>query len=215
MTPARSALAEQFGEIDIYLFDQLLRGRITPDMSVLDAGCGTGRNLVYLLRSGYDVMGVDEDAAAIDSLRRLGVELAPRLAPQNFRVEPIEKMSFGDATADVVIGNAVLHFARDERHFWAMLNEMWRVLRPGGILFCRLASTIGMEGRFRQISGRRFQLLDGAERFLVDEPMLVDATARLGGDLLDPLKTTVVQNLRCMTTWVLRKRPTATSVRIG
>ena len=206
VTHHRSALVEQFGEIDIYLFDQLLRGRITPDMTVLDAGCGTGRNLAYLLRSGHEVMGVDEDAAAIDAVRRLAAELAPRLPPQNFRVEAIEKMSFADATADVVIGNAVLHFARDERHFGAMLNEMWRVLGVGGMLFCRLASTIGMEGRFRQISGRRFQLLDGAERFLVDEQMLVDATARLGGDLLDPLKTTVVQNLRCMTTWVVRKR---------
>ncbi len=213
MSDHRSPLAEQFGEIDIYLFDQLLRGRITPGMTVLDAGCGTGRNVVYLLRSGYEVMGVDEDAAAIDAVRRLAAELAPGLPPQNFRVEPIEQMSFTDAGADVVIANAVLHFARDERHFGAMVNEMWRVLRPGGMLFCRLASTIGMEGRFRPISGRRFQLLDGSERFLVDEPMLVDATARLGGDLLDPLKTTVVQNLRCMTTWVVRKRPTAAATR--
>jgi tellurite methyltransferase len=62
-----------------------------------------------------------------------------------------------------------------------------------------------MEGRFRQIDGRRYQLLDGAERFLVDEAMLVDATARLGGELVDPLKTTVVQNMRCMTTWAVRK----------
>jgi tellurite methyltransferase len=205
----RSALAEEFGEIDIYLFDQLLRGRITPEMTVLDAGCGAGRNLVYLLRSGYDVMGVDEDAAAIDAVRRLAAELAPRLPADNFRVEPIEKMSFPDAAADVAVGNAVLHFARDEQHFSAMLHEMWRVLKPGGMMFCRLASTIGMEGRFRQISGRRFQLLDGSERFLVDEAMLLDATARLGGDLLDPVKTTVVQNLRCMTTWVVRKRATA------
>lgn len=209
MTHSPSALAEQFGEIDIYLFDQLLRGRITPGMTVMDAGCGSGRNLIYLLRSGYEVMGVDEDPAAIDAVRRLAAKLAPHLPPQNFQVAPIEKMTFADAAAGVVIGNAVLHFARDERHFWAMLNEMWRVLRAGGMLFCRLASTIGMEGRFRQISGRRFQLLDGAERFLVDEQMLVDATARLGGDLLDPLKTTVVQNLRCMTTWVVRKRPPA------
>lgn len=203
--PTPSALAEQFGDIDIYLFDQLLRGRVTPEMTVLDAGCGTGRNLVYLLRTGYDVLGVDEDPTAIDAVRCLTAELAPRLPPQNFRVEKVEAMSFADAAADVVISSAVLHFARDEAHFWAMLHEMWRVLRPGGMLFCRLASTIGMEGRFRRISGRRFQLLDGAERFLVDEPMLVDATARLGGELLDPLKTSVVQNLRCMTTWVVRK----------
>ncbi len=209
MPHPRSQLAEEFGEIDIYLFDQLLRARIIPGMTVLDAGCGHGRNLVYLMRNGYEVMGVDEDRAAIDAVRRHAAELAPHLPPQNFRVEPIEHMSLADAVVDVVIGNAVLHFARDEPHFAAMLNEMWRVLRPGGMLFCRLASTIGMEGRFRHISGRRFQLLDGSERFLVDEPMLMDATVRLGGDLLDPLKTTVVQNLRCMTTWVARKRPTA------
>lgn len=209
MRQAPSALAEEFGEIDIYLFDQLLRGRISPEMTVLDAGCGSGRNLVYLLRSGYEVAGVDEAPAAIDAVRRLADELAPHLPAHNFRVEPVEKMTFPDDAADVVIGNAVLHFARDERHFRAMLDEMWRVLRPGGMLFCRLASTIGMEGRFRPISGRRFQLLDGSERFLVDEAMLIDATARLGGELLDPLKTTVVQNLRCMTTWVVRKPATA------
>jgi tellurite methyltransferase len=203
---APCSLTEQFGDIDIYVFDQLLRGRITPEMTVLDAGCGGGRNLVYLLRSGNDVLGVDEDPAAIDAVRRLVGELAPRLAPENFRVEPVEAMTFSDAVADVVVSSAVLHFARDEDQFWAMLREMWRVLRPGGMLFCRLASTIGMEGRFRHIAGRRFELLDGAERFLVDEPMLVDATARLGGELLDPIKTSVVQNLRCMTTWVVRKR---------
>jgi hypothetical protein len=91
-----------------------------------------------------------------------------------------------------------------------MLDEMWRVLRPGGMLFCRLASTIGMEGRFRQIEGRRYKLPDGTERFLVDEQMLLDETQRLGGELLDPLKTTLVQNLRCMTTWVVGKPGGAT-----
>ena len=205
MTLTASSLSEQFGDIDIYVFDQLLRGRITPEMTVLDAGCGSGRNLVYLLRSGYDVLGVDADAAAIDAVRRLAGELAPHIPRENFRVEPVEAMTFPDATADVVLSSAVLHFARDEHQFWAMLREMWRVLRPGGMLFCRLASTIGMEGRFRHIAGRRFELLDGAERFLVDEPLLMDATARLGGELLDPIKTSVVQDLRCMTTWVVRK----------
>ena len=50
----------------------------------------------------------------------------------------LEAMPFGDAVADVVICNSVLHFARDEQHFLAMVEELWRVLRPGGMLFCRL-----------------------------------------------------------------------------
>jgi tellurite methyltransferase len=203
--PRTNALAEHFGDIDIYLFDQLLRGRITPDMTVLDAGCGAGRNIVYLLRSGYNVLGVDEDPSAITAVRRRAGELAPHLPPDNFRVEPVEAMTFPDATADVVISSAVLHFARDERQFRAMLGEMWRVLTPGGMLFCRLASTIGMEGRFSHVAGRRFRLPDGAERFLVDEPLLTGVTTDLGGAQIDPLKTSVVQNLRCMTTWVVRK----------
>src|SRR5258708_862803 len=161
-----------FGEIDIYLFDQLLRRRITPGMTVLDAGCGAGRNLVYLLQSGFDVLAADDDPAAIDGVRRLAARLAPALPSENFRCEPIESMSFDAASADVVLSSAVLHFARDDRHFNAMLDGSWRVLRPGGLFFCRLASSIGMEDRVRRIDGRRYRLPDGSDRYLVDEALL-------------------------------------------
>ena len=195
----------QFGQIDIYLFDQLLRGRLQPGMRVLDAGCGSGRNLVYLLRSGYEVFGADSDVDAIEAVRVLAATLAPQLPGANFRAEAVEEMSFPDAFADAVLSSAVLHFARDDPHFEAMVADMWRVLRPGGLLFCRLASAIGMETRVRQTVGRRFLLPDGSERYLVDEALLVELTRRLGGTFLDPLKTTIVQNQRCMTTWVVRK----------
>jgi tellurite methyltransferase len=198
-------LERQFGEIDIYLFDQLLRGRVRPGMRVLDAACGGGRNLVYLLQSGFDVFATDADVRAVDAVQRLAAQLAPQLPAENFRAEPVERMTFPDAFADVVVSSAVLHFARDDAQFDAMVREMWRVLKSGGMLFCRLASSIGMEDRVVRIAGRRFGLPDGSERYLVDEAMLMDLTARLGGRLLDPLKTTVVQNQRCMTTWVVRK----------
>jgi tellurite methyltransferase len=198
-------LASLCGPIDIYLFDQLLRGRIAPGMTVLDAGCGQGRNLVFLLRQGYDVSGLDQDPAAIRAVRSLAHQLAPRLPESSFRAEPLESSSFPDAAADVVISNAVLHFARDEAHFRAMLKGTWRLVKPNGLFFCRLASAIGMEHRFTPLGDRRFALLDGSVRFLVDEPYLLALTAELGGVLLDPLKTTVVQDQRCMTTWVLRR----------
>jgi SAM-dependent methyltransferase len=198
-------LASLCGPIDIYLFDQLLRGRIAPGMTVLDAGCGQGRNLVFFLRQGYDVSGVDQDPAAIRAVRSLAHQLAPRLPESSFRAEPLESSSFPDGAADIVISNAVLHFARDEAHFRAMLQGTWRLVKPNGLFFCRLASSIGMEHRFTPLGDRRFALLDGSERFLVDEPYLLALTAELGGVLLDPLKTTVVQDQRCMTTWVLRR----------
>jgi tellurite methyltransferase len=206
MIDYRFDLRAQFGDIDIYLFDQILRERIAPGMRVLDAGCGFGRNLVYFLRAGYEVFGVDSDSRAVEDTRRLTASLAPGLPSGNFRVEGVEAMSFGDGFADVVISSAVLHFARDDRQFRAMVLGTWRALRPGGLFFCRLASSIGMEDRVRRVSGRRFLLPDGSERYLVDEAILVALTEELGGVLVDPLKTTVVQNLRCMTTWVVQKR---------
>ena len=198
-------LQEQFGQIDIYLFDQILRGRISPGMRVLDAGCGFGRNLVYLLREGYDVCGADADPQAIAAVRRLASQLAPALPASSFRLEAIEEMSFPSTYADVVLSSAVLHFARNEDHFDAMLRGTWRVLKPGGLLFCRLASSIGMAHQIKHVEGRRFLLPDGSERYLVDEALLIKLTEDLGGQLADPLKTTVVQNQRCMTTWVVRK----------
>ncbi|MGA2878099.1 MAG: class I SAM-dependent methyltransferase [Bryobacteraceae bacterium] len=198
-------LQHQFGQIDIYLFDQILRGRITPGMRIFDAGCGHGRNLVYLLREGYEVFGADADPRAIDAVRNLSRSLAAALPLDNFRVEPIEALSFENGFADIAICSAVLHFARDDDQFDAMLRGTWRVLRPGGLLFCRLASSIGMESQIERIAGRRFLLPDESERYLVDEALLVALTKDLGGQLIDPLKTTVVQNQRAMTTWVVRK----------
>lgn len=200
-----SDLQDQFGGIDIYLFDQLLRGRLVPGMRVFDAGCGSGRNLVYLLRSGYEVFGIDADPGSIRTVQQLAARLAPKLPPENFRVESIEQLSFPENFADVVLSSAVLHFARDDQQFDAMLRGTWRVLRPGGLLFCRLASSIGMEQQVKPIMGRRHRLPDGSERYLVDEAFLIRLTGELRGDLMDPLKTTVVQNQRCMTTWVMRK----------
>lgn len=198
-------LRDLFGDIDIYLFDQLLRGRIAPGMRVLDAGCGEGRNLIYMMRSGYDVAGVDRSEAAIEHVRAKCALLAPRIPAESFRVESVEETSFPDASFDVVISSAVLHFARDDEHFNAMLGEMWRLLAPDGMLFARLASMIGIEERVEPIEGRRYRIPDGSVRYLVDEALLLDATARLGGILLDPIKTVNVQGLRCMTTWCFRK----------
>ena len=198
-------LEAEFGDIDIYVFDQLLRGRIRPGDRVFDAGCGGGRNLVYLLRSGCEVYGADADEGAVECVRALAARLAPALPASNFRAEPLDRLSFPDGFASVVISSAVLHFARTDEEFDAMLDGSWRALAPGGLFFCRLASSIGIETLVVPRGGRRHLLPDGSERYLVDEALLMDRTRRFGGALLDPIKTTVVQGQRAMTTWVVRK----------
>lgn len=200
------AAREIFGEIDIYLFDQIIKNQFNSQMNILDAGCGTGRNLIYFLRNGFHVFGVDQNLEAVLRVRELALTLNPQLPIQNFQVASVESMPFRDNQFDAVISSAVLHFAENEAHFNQMLKEMWRVLKQGSLLFVRLASTIGIEDRVRLIKDRRYHLPDGSERFLVNETLLLEITEELGGMLTEPIKTTNVQNLRCMTTWVIRKK---------
>jgi SAM-dependent methyltransferase len=202
---ASDELRSALGEIDIYLFDQILRGRFDRRPRVLDAGCGDGRNLVYFLRRGFTCFGVDRDPGSVARVRALAAELAPPLPRENVQAADLDRLPWDDHSMDAVICSAVLHFADDEAHFGRMLEEMWRVLAPDGLLFARLASNIGLESRIGHEAGKRVRLPDGSERFVVNEQMLIDWTARLGGQLLDPIKTTNVQQLRCMTTWCVTK----------
>ena len=200
----QNTLRETYGNIDIYLFDQLLKGRYDNVKKVLDAGTGSGRNLFYFLRNGYEVFAIDPDPHAVEAVKKLSAELAPDNPPENFLVGHAENLPFEDAVFDLVISSAVLHFAKDEPHFNAMLQSMFRVLKPGGYFFARLASDIGIEKLVKPIGNRRYLLPDGSERFLVDERMLLKHTNELG-ELYEPIKTTNVQNLRCMTTWCIQK----------
>ena len=198
-------VGELFGNIDIYLFDQIQKGRFSREMKILDAGCGGGRNLVYFLRSGFNVFAIDQNEEAVEQIKYLSKILAPNLPLENFQVSNVEKMPFPDDYFDWIISNAVLHFAENDRHFNNMLIEMWRVLKPDGKFFARLASSIGIEHLIVPTEKGRYELPDGSERFLVSEDFLISATKNLGGTLLEPIKTTNVQNLRCMTTWILNK----------
>jgi tellurite methyltransferase len=201
----RAELRDTFGDIDIYVFDQLLRGRFDTRPRVLDAGCGDGRNVRYLLSRGFTVSAVDRDAHAVAHVRRLAATLTPGTPEDRFQAAEVDRLPFAGASMDAVICSAVLHFADDEPHFGRMVREMWRVLAPGGLLFTRLASNIGLESVVGP-GGRRVRLPDGSDRFIADEAMLMSYTASLGGQLADPLKTTVVQGMRSMTTWCVEKR---------
>jgi tellurite methyltransferase len=207
-SPLSAELREAFSSIDIYWFDQLLRGRLDGRARVLDAGCGDGRNLHYLLSRGVECYGADVDSRGIDRVRRLATSLQPRRRSEDvdaaFVVAPLDCLPWSDAAMDAVISSAVLHFADDSTHFERMAREMWRVLAPGGLFFARLASNIGLEAVVGP-GGRRVTLPDGSDRYIVDEAILLNLTARLGGRLADPLKTTVVQGMRSMTTWCVVK----------
>lgn len=196
---------DYFGGIDIYLFDQLQKGRLSKGMKLFDIGCGSGRNLIFFMKEGYDVYGIDTNKSYINNVRFVAKQLAPDLPDDNFRLESFSKISFDNSQFDFVICSAVLHYASDENEFYTWLKEAWRVLKVDGTFFCRLASTIGIEDKITNLEGRRYHLPDGSDRFLVDQNLLVKLTEQLNGEFIEPIKTTNVQNMRSMTTWVLRK----------
>jgi len=195
----------QFGNIDIYLFDQILKGRYQPGQKVLDVGCGSGRNSYFFLQNDFEVYGVDQSPEAIASIQALAASAQKDYPLDRFQVSSIEGMNFKKDSFDLVICNAVLHFAKNDEHFDQMLRSIWQVLKPGGYFFCRLASTIGVEQQIKSLGDSRYELPNGTIWYLVDEALLLRYTRELQGELIEYIKTTNVQNLRAMTTWCLRK----------
>lgn len=199
-------LQDQFGNIDIYLFDQLLKGRFDTCEKVLDAGCGNGRNLVYFLKQKRTVYGIDQSAYSIEQLKNISLELNPENNLNNFVVGAVEDLPFEEDFFDLVLANAILHFAKNRQHFESMLHAIWKVLKDDGYLLVRLASNIGIENLVKPLADGRYLLPDGSTRYLVDQEMLLRYTQELGGELVEPIKTTNVQNWRCMTTWCVQKK---------
>ena len=201
----KNTLQDQFGNIDIYLFDQLLKGRFDDCKSVIDIGCGSGRNIYWFLKNNFEVFGIDQDPKRVEQVKQLSKELSTQNSTDNFRVSLVEENPF-ERTFDIVICNAVLHFANSKEHFEKMLYKTWDVVAPGGYFFARLASDTGIEHLVKNIGNGRYHLPDGSDRYLVNEKMLLDYTEELGGELYEPIKTTNVQSLRCMTTWCVKKK---------
>lgn len=193
------------GNIDIYLLDQILKGRFTPEMKILDAGCGEGRNAVYFINSGYQVFGIDENELAIQYIRYLSKSLKPNYDSHRFQVGKLEEIPFHASAFDAVICSAVLHFAADETNFWEMMDEMLRVLKPGGILWFRMTTAFGgIKEESRELGGGKYLLPDGSERLLITQEH-VDKLLEKGLRFLEVPKSVLVHGQRTMGVFVFEK----------
>jgi SAM-dependent methyltransferase len=192
---------EIIGSTDIYLLDQIMKGRYKTGDTVLDAGCGYGRNLHWFLENGLDAYGVDLDEEAIRELRRRYPSGADR-----FEVAAVDELPFADRQFDHIISSAVLHFAKDTRQFHRMMEEMVRVLRPGGSLFIRMTSDIGIEDKVRPVGDGVCVIPDGSRRFLLTRALLAEGMQMNGLAFLEPFKTVNVSDVRVMCVWVVTPR---------
>ena len=189
------------GQTDIYLIDQLMKGRYKPTQRILDAGCGNGRNMHWFIQNKYAIFGIDLNEEAISLLKNK----YPEMPSDRFTVSALESTSFPDNYFDHIICSAVLHFANSTDQFNKMMKEMVRILKPGGSLFIRMTSDIGIEGKVRLISDGVFHIPDDTKRFLLTRSLLTECMQLLNLSFIEPLKTVNVNDERCMSTLVLLK----------
>ena len=185
-------------KIDIYLLDQILKGSISFEMKILDAGCGSGRNCSYLLEQGFDVIGIDIDSNNIKLLQE-------KYSKNRFFISKIETVSFPKASFDYIICNAVLHFAENEAHFLQMFDSLFHILHQNGTLFIRMTSNIGIENRVVPIKNGVYKIPDGSTRFLLTRELFQKLKDKYHFTMVAPLKTVNVADVRCMTTMIIKK----------
>ena len=193
------------GNVDIYLLDQMLKGRFSKEMKILDAGCGEGRNSVYFIQKDYQIFGIDPNEAAVQYCRYLAKSLNSRFDFHRFLEGRLEDIPFHAGAFDAVICSAVLHFAESVDNFWQMIHEIHRVLKPGGVFWFRMTTAFGrVLDQSQDLGNGKYALPDGSERFLF-LPEYVDKLELIGFRFLEPMKTVLIPRQREMGVMVMEK----------
>ncbi|MBE9488784.1 MAG: class I SAM-dependent methyltransferase [Bacteroidetes bacterium] len=194
------SLKTQVGTTDIYLLDQILKSRYKTSDLILDAGCGSGRNLLWFYNNAFPIYGIDKNIEHIKNLKEKYKNIA-----DNYKVSTLENIPFKNEMFNHIICNAVLHFAENTIHFETMFTELMRVLKPNGSLFIRMTSNIGIENNVVQLSEGVYKLPDNTTRFLLTKTLLDKLVKNHYLSFLEPLKTVNVNDVRCMSTLILQK----------
>jgi len=194
------------GNIDIYLLDQILKGRFDKEMKILDAGCGEGRNCIYFLHQGFQIFGTDANPSAIQMARIYAHTIQRDYDIHRFQRAEVEDMPFHQEAFDVLISSAVMHFARSWEHFHQMMDEMMRLLKPGGFFFLRMCTDQGnMREKSPHLGEGVYLLPDGSERFLWTPELEEEVMKKYQLEHLEPPKSVVVHGLRAMGVFVMQK----------
>ncbi|WP_298317484.1 bifunctional 2-polyprenyl-6-hydroxyphenol methylase/3-demethylubiquinol 3-O-methyltransferase UbiG [uncultured Aquimarina sp.] len=193
-------LRKSIGNIDIYLLDQILKDRYSQNDKILDAGCGSGRNMYWFYKNRFTIYAVDKEIEQIEYLKLIYPDWS-----NQFSSASLEELTYPDDFFDHIICSAVLHFAMSTNHFKTMFSELLRVLKPSGSLFIRMTSDIGIENKGTHIGEGVYRLGDESDRFLLTKELLSLLMEEHQLSFLEPLKSTNVHDLRSMSTLVLQK----------
>ena len=151
---------------ELPFLQKLIAGR-----RVLVAACGTGGHLPALAAAGYEVTGIDADAAMVEAARAKGAGRVERMA--------LERCSELGQNFDAVlcVGNVLPNLAAPSQMETA-ISEMYAVLAPGGVLFTQI---LNYDRRWKEKT-RFFPVLSGRKG---DEEVILFKFADYGGSHLD------------------------------
>jgi tellurite methyltransferase len=187
--------------MDLYLIDQILKGRYIPGQRLLDAGVGGGRNLNWFVNTGFEIHACDIDAVR----QSLLAERYPNKGIQ-WSTCDLARLEYPDNYVDHTFCNAVLHFARNYEHHAKMLSELYRVTKPMGTMFIRSCSNIGLP-TYIDLGHGHYRLPDESERYLLTAEIIEEFRTQHGLEYLEPIRSVNVSNQRVMTTLMLLKLP--------
>lgn len=195
-----------FGDMDLYLMDQLLKGAF-PGGSVLDIGFGQGRNLVFFIQQGLTTYGIEKDSNAVTLLeyflKSLKIANPPSLLHGDAMALPYEDDKF-----DLVISTRTFHFLENLSAFWKAWQEIRRTLKPGGLLYFSMNSLIGIPSdelpEAKQNGIFRFE--DGSEELLLTPEILKEIALMDCYEPVELAKTVHIEGVRSESILVLRKR---------
>lgn len=134
------------------------------DLPMLDLGCGTGADTLWLHERGYDVLSVDYSSEALRSVD----ENLP--GSRTTWVDMRRPLPFEDETYGVIVSSMALHYF-DEATTLAIMDEVRRILMPGGILLVRVSSVNDVNygaGSGREVEPRYYDHGGYAQRYLTE-----------------------------------------------
>ena len=207
--PDKLELVHKLGRIDLYLLDQLMKGRIQPQMRILDAGFGHGRNAQYFIENNFDIWGVDRKAELTEFINAQIDIWNPNYDKSKFKIASLEAIPFPDNHFDFIISSAVLHFAENRNHFIRLFEETIRVLKSGGIFWFRMTTKHTLVQHAEHLQDDIYVLPDGSTRYLLDATILKDLMEKHHLVFVDPFKTVNVADLRTMCVCALAKNHTS------
>jgi 2-polyprenyl-3-methyl-5-hydroxy-6-metoxy-1,4-benzoquinol methylase len=194
-------LKNEINGIDIYLLDQILKGRYHNKDVILDAGCGNGRNLKWFYNNDFTIYGVDLNAKRLDKAK---IQYSDQ--KEHFSIQNITTLNFEKEKFNHIICNAILHFAINKQDFMVMITELLRVLKPNGTIFIRMATIESLTDKVVQVSEGVYKLPDKTTRFLLTKDLLKHIQTKFNLVLLERFKFVNVDDLRCMATLILQKK---------